>query len=227
MEAWLQTNGFAKESSWKGEKIKAIPHSYDGYVAPYLDGDCKHAELNGDYFYICGDGEYCMDDTGGRVSEENMAECADCDSDFPEDDGYWVGVYDDRHICSSCREDYTYAWSRGGSEYYVPDDETVCVHGDYYHTDYLSDNEIVELRNGDYAKLEDSINIDGDWYETDDEDICYAEDTEEYALKDDCWMCTHTDKWYTHAIEAIQCPNTLCQYHPDHAPEYLTTSNKE
>ena len=227
MEAWLQNNGFDKQSSWEGEKIKALPHSDGGYVAPYLDGDVKRADLNGGHFHITDNGGYCMDDTSGRVSEEYMAECMDCSDDFPEDDGYWVGVYDDRHICSSCRENYTYAYSRNGNEYYVPDDEAVCIQGDYYHTDYLSDNEIVELCNGDYAKLEDSIEIDGDWYETDDEDICYAEDTEEYALKDDCWMCASSEKWYTNAIEYIQCPNTMCLYHPDHAPEYLTTSNEE
>jgi hypothetical protein len=83
------------------------------------------------------------------------------------------------------------------------------------------------LANGDYASLEASVEIDGDWYETDDEDICYAEDTEEYALKEDCWMCVNSEKWYTNAIEYIECPNTISVYHPDHAPEHLTTSNKE
>jgi hypothetical protein len=103
----------------------------------------------------------------------------------------------------------------------------IYVDGDAYDTDYIEANEIVELANGDYAKLENSINIDGDWYETDDDDICYADDTEEHALKIDCWMCVSSEKWYTNAIEAIHGPNTMCLYHPDHAPEHLTTSNEE
>ena len=227
MEAWLQSNGFAKHDSWDGENLKAIPHPDGGYVAPYLDGDIKRADLCGDYFHINESGEYCMDDTSGHTEQEDVASCEDCGDDFPEDDGYWVGLHEDRHVCSSCENDYELAYSRRGCERRIHNDEVIYVDGDAYDTDYLGDNEIIELANGDYARLENSINIDGDWYETDDDDICYAEDTEEHALKEDCWMCVNSEKWYTHAIEAIQCPNTICLYHPDHAPEHLTTSNEE
>ena len=228
MEAWLQSNGFDKQTSWGGEKLKVIPHIHGGYVSPYLDGDVKRADLNKDYFYICGDGEYAMDDTGGRTQQEDTVSCEDCGDDFPEDDGYWVGSSEDSRVCNSCCENnYTYAYSRRGCEYYITNDDVAYVNSTPYDTNYLGDNEIIELANGDYARLEDSICIDGDWYETDDEDICYAEDTEEYALKEDCWMCVNSEKWYTNAIEYIECPNTISVYHPDHAPEHLTTSNKE
>ena len=226
MEAWLQSNGFAKECSWRGEKLKAIPHGTGGYVAPYLDGDYKRADLIGSHFIIEQDGEYAMDDTGGRTQQEDMATCEDCNDDFPEDDGYWVGSHEDRHVCNNCHEyNYTLAYSRRGYEYNIHNDYVIRVNGEYYDEDYLGDNEIIELANGDYAKLEDAVEIDGDWYETDDEDICYAEDTDEYALKDDCWMCAHSDKWYTNAIEYVEVNCAL--FHPDHAPEHLTTPNEE
>lgn len=227
MEAWLQQNGFAKQNNWGGEKLKVISHPDGGYVAPYLDGDIKRAELNGNYFCIDENGNYCMDDTGGRTAEEDedMASCEDCGDDFPEDDGYWAGVYEDRHICSDCRDGYTYCYSRNGNEYLVPDDDTVRVDGDYYHTDYLEDNEIVELANGDHARLEKAVNINGDWYETDDDDICYAEDTEEYALKEDCWICARSDKWYTDGEEYVEI--NCEKFHPSVAPEQTEESNKE
>ena len=218
MEAWLHSNGFEKFGSWKHEKIKAIPHDNGGYVAPYLDGDYKRADLIGNYFKIGDDGEYCMDDTSGRVDPEDMIECENCGDRFNDGDGYWAGAWEDQHICNYCCEnEYTYAYSRRGNEYYIRQDEVICVDGNYYDENFLNDNEIVELRNGDYARLEASVEIDGDWYETDDEDICYAEDTDEYALKDDCWMCTHSEKWYTHRVECVEIDGET--FHPKHAPE--------
>lgn len=218
MEAWLQSNGFEKFCSWKNEKIKAIPHDDGGYVAPYLDGDYKRADLIGDYFKIGDDGEYCMDDTSGRVHPDDMAECSHCGDRFHDGDGYWAGAWEDQHICSYCCDnEYTNAYSRRGNEYYIRQDEVIYVDGNYYDENFLGDNEIVELRNGDYARLEASIEIDGDWYETDDEDICYAEDTDEYALKDDCWMCTHSDKWYSDAEAYVEINGE--KFHPKYAPE--------
>ena len=220
MEAWLQSNGFAKHDSWEGEKLKAIEHSDSGYVAPYLDGCIKRADLHGNYFIIEQGGEYCMDDTCGHTIQEELATCADCNDDFPDDDGYWVGAWEDHHVCPNCVDDYTIAYSRGGSERQISNDEVVWINGDAYDENYLEDNEIVELRNGDYARLDDAVNIDGDWYETDDEDICYAEDIEEYALKEDCWMCRHSDTWYTNAVENVEINGDL--FHHRFAPETNT-----
>jgi hypothetical protein len=159
-----------------------------------------------------------MDDTSGRVDPEDMVECSHCGDRFNDGDGYWAGAWEDQHICSYCCENnHTYAYSRRGNEYYINSDDVICVDGNYYDENFLGDNEIVVLRNGDYARLEASVEIDGDWYETDDEDICYAEDTDEYALKEDCWMCTHSDRWYTNRVENVEINGEL--FHPKYAPE--------
>jgi hypothetical protein len=228
MEAWLQSNGFEKFCSWEGEKIRAIPHDRGGYVAPYLDGDYKRADLHGDYFKICDGGEYCMDDTSGRVEDvDDMIQCENCGDRFCDGDGYWAGAWEDQHICNHCVEnEYTYAYSRRGNEYYIRQDEVIYIDGNYYDENYLDDNEIVELDNGDYARLEDAVEIDNAWYHIDDDRICLCQDTDEYALQEDCWQCDGSDNWYSSNTDYIQCPNTLAMYHPDHAPEHLLTSNE-
>ena len=219
MEAWLQANGFAKQCSWEGELIKAIPHDNGGYVAPYLDGDYKRADLNGDHFVICDGGEYGMDETSGRVEDtEDMIQCENCGDRFHDGDGYWAGAWEDIHICNHCVEnEYTYAYSRRGNEYYIRQDEVICVNGDYYDENYLDDNEIVELDNGDYAKLEDAVEVDNAWYHIDDDRICLCEDTEEYALKEDSWLCAGSDNWYTDDEAYVEINGE--KFHPDHAPE--------
>ena len=94
------------------------------------------------------------------------------------------------------------------------------VNGEYYDEDYLADNDIVCLENGDYASLGDCVDIDGDWYLSDDEDICYAEDVEEYRLKDDCWHCEESGNWYNDEDMQVEVDGKL--YHTDNAPEQTT-----
>jgi hypothetical protein len=55
------------------------------------------------------------------------------------------------------------------------------------------------------------------WYEWDDDRVCTPEDTNhESKLKDDCWQCTHTEKWYFHE-ECVEVGGE--KFHPDVAPE--------
>ena len=92
---------------------------------------------------------------------------------------------------------------------------------EYYDEDYLADNDIVRLENGDFAHIDNAICVDGcSWYHCDDDDICYAEDKGEYALKEDCWQCASSDKWYTDDIEYVEVDGET--YHPDHAPAQTT-----
>ena len=110
-------------------------------------------------------------------------------------------------------------YGRRGNEYYVHDDYAVYVNGDHYHDDYLSDNNIIELANGDYCHMDDAVYIESsdEWYETDDSDICYAEDTGRYELRSDCWQDDDSERWYTDATEYVEVDG--CKYHPDNAPE--------
>ena len=75
---------------------------------------------------------------------------------------------------------------------------------EWYDRDYLSDNNIVELRNGDYEHMDNAVEVDGDWYHTDDEDLCWDEYNERHELVGNCvntedlglvyegdtWQCT-------------------------------------
>jgi hypothetical protein len=91
--------------------------------------------------------------------------------------------------------------------------------GDWYDSDWLSDNDIVELHSGDYTHSDNAVYIEScdAYYHTDDDDIVHAEDTGDYELKDDCWQCTESGDWYTDATDNVEVDGAL--YHPDCAPE--------
>jgi hypothetical protein len=88
---------------------------------------------------------------------------------------------------------------------------------EHYDEDYLDDNEIIELNNGEYAPLDESVEINGDWYHVEDDRICRTEDTDEFLLVDDgCWQCEESGNWYTDSIDYVEVEG--CKYHPDYAP---------
>ena len=93
------------------------------------------------------------------------------------------------------------------------------IDGEYYDVNYLSDNDIVELHDGDYAHIDNAVYIESSdtYYRDDDRDICYAEDTQRYELREDCWQCETTGTWYTDEEDFIEVDGR--KYHPDDAPE--------
>jgi hypothetical protein len=133
---------------------------------------------------------------------------------------YWVGRWEDRRVCCSCCDnDYTYAYGNNGNQYYIHNDDVVDVHGDWYDVNYLSDNDIVTLADGDYSHIDNAVYIEAhdEYYADDDSDICYAEDTGRYELRDDCWQCSDSDKWFTDDVDYVEVDGD--KYHPDYAPE--------
>jgi hypothetical protein len=168
------------------------------------------------------DGEYICDQTGGCPTDEcgDYFECEDCGDRTSNDDGYWVGRQEDTQVCDSCRNDnYTYVYGRRGNQYYVHEDDAIWVEScsDSYDVDYLADNEIIELNNGDYEQMENAVEVDGDWYHIEDERICRTEDTDEFLLVNDgCWQCEESGNWYTDSIDFVEVDGK--KYHPDHAP---------
>ena len=141
-----------------------------------------------------------------------------------------VSTYDGNgdSVCESCIDrNYYYAYGRDGYEYYVHSDDMIEVRGSYYHDEYLSDNNIVELDNGEYEELDYAINIDDRWYSTDDDDVVLCCDTDEYAIAGyDCWECDHTNQWYSYAVDPVELcvPNDKygdsIRIHPDHIDQY-------
>jgi hypothetical protein len=93
----------------------------------------------------------------------------------------------------------------------------------YYHIDYLDQNSIVELENGDCEHEDNAVCIDGDWYHVDDENIV-RDHNDEFRLEKDCWRCYANNEWYLHdEIEPVIVDGET--YHPDHTP--VTTEETE
>ena len=73
---------------------------------------------------------------------------------------------------------------------------------EHYDEDYLDDNEIVELNNGEYEELGNAVEVDGDWYHIDDDRICRTEDTDELLrINNGCWQCEESGNWYTDSVD--------------------------
>ena len=191
-----------------------------GYLMPYIDGGTQRVDHNrGDCFVITDGGEIDASNTGGTASSYEY-NCEDCGDGFNDGDGYWTGIHEDHHVCDSCgSNEYTYAYSRRGDQYYIPNDRVTYIDGEYYDDDYLDDNDIVCLHDGEFAHRDNTVFIEStdEYYLQDDTDICYTEDTERYELKENCWQCTESGNWYTDDEDSVEVDGEL--YHPDHAPE--------
>jgi hypothetical protein len=220
LEAWLKAQGINKHGGWDG----AVIAKYDvcgGYLAPYIDGDCQYVDPDRDTLRITDDSDFheCTN-TNGVSNDCDRVECEDCGDSVDEDDTSWVGRWEDRRICCSCCDnDYTYAYSANGNQHYINNDDVTYVNSEYYDVNYLSDNDIVQLHDGEYEHRDNAVWIEScdEYYEEGDDDICYAEDTGRYELTEDCWLCDESNNWYTDDVDYIEVDG--CKYHPDHAPE--------
>ena len=228
MENWLAEQGYVKENYWEDGERLAYHETSDHFLAPYLDGGDKRVTIDASAraIVIDSDGEYICDQTGGCPTyddEDESFECEDCGDRTDDDDGYWIGRGEDTRVCSSCLDhNYTYVYGRRGAQYYVHEDNAIYVdsQSEHYDVDYLDDNEIVELNNGEYAPLDESVEINGDWYHVEDERICRTEDTDEFLMANEgCWQCEESGNWYTDSIDFVEVDGK--KYHPDNAPERI------
>lgn len=224
LEAWLREEGYEHRGGWNdGQKMKFIPVDDNncGFLAPYLDGCNQGVSVVGGsrVLVIDSDGEYECSNTDGDADENNTSDCVDCGDRVREGDGYWVGYHEDNLVCSSCEDSYRLGYGRGGRSYRFSEEVAVYVDSrdDYYHQDYLDDNNIIELDNGNYEHVDNAIEIDGSWYTQDDENICLFQDTQEWGMQCDGWQCVHSCDWYTDAVECVEINSE--KFHPDVAPE--------
>jgi hypothetical protein len=195
------------------------------FLAPYLDGGDKRVSIDAGnkWVIVDSDGEFLCDQTGGCPTDDSgdYFDCEDCGDRTDDNDGYWIGRGEDTRVCESCLEhNYTYVYGRRGNQYYVHQENAIWVESDSesYDVDYLSDNEIIELNNGEYEKLENAVEVNGDWYHVDDDRICRTEDTDEFLLVDDgCWQCTHSGEWYTDSVDFVEVSGE--KFHPKYCPD--------
>lgn len=198
LEAWLHDQGYEKASRWpEGLKLRRIDAGYDRYVMPYIDGELRDVELNGDVFVIDSNGDFCADNQDGYVGGTGV-ECESCGDLTDEEDLSSVGFYGDTQVCNHCLENhYIYAIGRGGDEYYAPNHECTYVeeYEQWYEDYYMSDNGIVECR---------------------DEHNRFTHRTD-----DDCWYCEGSGEYYTNDVTAYHDDWSGCTYHEDALPEGL------
>jgi len=217
LNSWLNDQGYRHVGGWRlGTRLRYIPfrkYGQDLPTAPYIDGHSRNVKVD-EYtktLIIDDEGSWCCDNTNGEPTEVNACTCPDCNSRVDEDD--LVSTYDGSgdSVCQGCIEDsYYYVYGRRGYQYYVHESHMVEVNGTYYHSEYLSDNNIVELHNGDYEDLDNAVCIDGDYYHCEDDRVVSAEDTGEYALSEDCWLCAISGNYYA-SDEPIRLCCTLTQ----------------
>jgi hypothetical protein len=242
LEAWLKERGYVRWNYWHdGAQLAYIPIR-NGFLAPYLDGDTTHASLYGDTLTIDESGDYEMRNTDGTPDQQGRFTCPDCGERCNEDDMRSVGYHGDHTVCESCVDsDYTYVTGRRGEDYYVPNGDAVEADGDWYDSDYLDDNDIVELANGDYAHTNNAVRCDDDdeWYHIDDSDIIHCEYDDKchhinncvetvdhgWVHEDDAWQCEGSDRYYSDSTDYVIVDGG--KYHPDHTPAQDELFNTE
>jgi len=223
IEAYLKSIGFEKRGGWPEDaklSYYKLSDNSNEFLAPYIDGDERQVDIYCDmYLTISSNGEYCCDNTDGRCGAP-LCSCEDCNASiYDEDDQYCVGRGEDTTVCPRCFDEYTYVYGRRGYQYYVHNNYIVEADGEWYDEDYLDDNSIVELEDGGYTHSDNATFIESAdaWYPSDSDEICYAVDTEQYELKENCWLCAESGDWYTDAVDHVEVGGEW--YHPDHAPE--------
>jgi hypothetical protein len=221
IEAYLQSLGYAKWRGWPDHAyVMRYPLRREGFLMPYIDGGNQHVDEDADKdaFRISDYSGWEATNTNGIINGYTCT-CDDCGEGMDEDDSYSIGYHGDSRVGPCCIDEYTLAQGRRGEHYYVPNNDIVEADGEYYHDEYLDDNYIVCLHNGDYTHRDNAVHIEScdEYYHCDDDDIVYAEDTNQYELREDCWCCNESGNWYTDDEDNVEIDGDL--YHPDHAPE--------
>jgi len=243
---WLKSQGYEHRGSWKNERLAYIAsgkrHADSEFIAPYLDGGAQCVDIDtahiseGKYkrfLKICSDGEWSCSNTCGHATEQDSCSCSDCGSRVSEDDQRSVGYHGDHVVGACCIDDYTMVTGRRGNEYHVPNDQAVYVDEEYYDRDYLGDNNIVELEDGEYCSMDDAVHIEsaGAWYHRDDDAVVCDHNSEwqmrddcvqlydsEWALEDEAWECAGSGNYYLHDDDTpVEVDGE--NYHEDYLPE--------
>lgn len=247
LNAWLRDQGFTHASDWEGCLLRYYQGHGGRPIAPYLDGGLKDVDVinreGNQYLVVIPDGRYhCESQDGSCTDNEDNESCADCGDRIDDGDGYWAGVSEDEYICQHCVDNnYYYAYSRRGNQYYIHCNNVIHVGDEAYDEDYLSDNSIVCLNNGEYTHIDNAVFVESEseYYDSDDEYICYDDYNNQYELRDNCveladgsmcheddaWKCTHTHEWYNNDEEYVEVDGN--RYHPDYVPATEETKEGE
>lgn len=171
LEAHLNSIGYSKETEWPdGARLKFLePIDGGDFAVPYLDGNTQRVSWDGAYrVTIDSVGEYLCNNTSGSYDHEepNTRECSCCGDSADADDGIWVGEDQEEWVGDCCSGSYRYVRGRSRARYHVHEDNVVRVRDRGYHEEYLEDNDIVKLADGEYEHTDNAWQDDstGDWY---------------------------------------------------------------
>ena len=242
LNAWLRDQGYEHESDWHGCIMRYIEGRNGRPLAPYLDGGLKDVEVihrdGVKLLRVCEEGDYHFESQDGSCSENSDGEdCADCGANIDDGDGYWVNADEGSYVCRDCCDnEYYYAYSRRGNQRYIHHNYVVHVCHEAYDEDYLSDNNIVQLHDGEYSHSDNAVYVESadEYYYCDDEAVCFDDYNNQYELRENCvdladgsichrddaWQCEHSNEWYSDADRdkySVEVNGKLC--HKDHAPE--------
>lgn len=221
VEAWLVGQGAQKLDGWPlGAKLRKVDHPDDSeydFMVPYIDGDNHYVDDRGVHLVISCHGEFECRRTDGRYDDgEERVECAHCGRMVRSDGGIWVGYHEDEFVGECCSDEYVWGRGSNGRWYHYLGDYNVEVDGEHYHEDYLSDNDIVELADGDYEHMDNAFccPVRDEWYHID--EGVHTED-EGHVHTDETWICYATNEVYSTNITPVVIDGET--YHPDNAPD--------
>ena len=221
LQEWLKYQGYKMVSGWpEGAKIHTPSGPGSMIFAPYIDGDLQTVAYDGDKTSVFADsgwthqctftsGYPCeRDSTDNEDSDNDENEyCDHCDAHFHSDDMCYAGRGEDIYLCCDCRNnDYTSVEGtrtngRGTYEYYIQNDDAQEVRNTrgnrYIDPDYCPDD-VVQLEDGDYAELDDTVCINDGYYLEGDYNVVYLQDNDDlddsYGLRQDCYEVD--GKWW-------------------------------
>jgi hypothetical protein len=137
-------------------------------------------------------------------------------------------VYDEDDVCENCADEYYVSAYIDCTLYTerVHQDNVVEYRGDYYHRDHLDSHELVELHNGEIAKLDNTyetisgeyvldeeVGPNGDWVLID--NLAYP--------KSELFYCNGSNLWYLlDDVTPVEFDGK--EYHPEHMPEVAKES---
>ena len=231
LEYWLKESGYTHHSGWPdGIPLKLFSHNND-FLAPYIDGDYQRVSKVSGRIYkgvpyslvIREDGDFECTNTDGNPCNSADCHCNCCDEYYNSDD--MRSVYEDDDVCYDCAENY-YRMAYTDSTNYrerIHEDNIITFEGEEYHIEYLDHHNLVEVQDGEYAKLKDT-------YETRDGGYVLKSDIgsgSDWALvdniaypKDEMYFCNASFEWYLiDDAEPIELNGKT--YHPEHVPVTL------
>jgi hypothetical protein len=234
LEYWLKESGYKHVDGWPYETpLKLISYGHD-FLAPYIDGEvqrvskCSTRLYKGVHYnlYIVEDGDYECTQTDGETCDSATEHCSCCDEYHHADD--MRSVYDEDDVCENCADEYYVSAYIDCTLYTerVHQDNVVEYRGDYYHKDHLDSHELVELHNGEIAKLDNTYETNSGEYVLDEEvgpngdwvliaNVAYP--------KSELFYCNGSNEWYLLDDVTPEEFNGKT-YHPENMPEVAKES---